>query len=283
MLSLYLLSPTYKLPPPLSSPPIPKNSGRTISVSPDEALFFSRRPAILTYTSRLISLSERVFALPLYILGLRQESETLHVPMAESQSFSKGWKNIPGYVMIELQAGQAVQVYDVRILFTARFGGLRWLMYNHRILSFVVFTTAFWVSEIVFTALGWLAVRAIFSPKTEVKKELVKGEETDASTAVKIEGEETDEPDLSDTPRTFPTYGRQAPLRYVPKVKDEVDNEEFIIDETAIQPLTAEADDEDEEDLEVYRGGKTDSGIGTSFSEAGERSGLARRRSRGGK
>ncbi len=107
-------------------------------------------------------------------------------------------------------------------------------------------------------------------------------EETDAST-VKAEGGEgtdVDEPDLSDTPRTFPTYGRQAPLRFVPKVKEE-DSEEFIMDETAIQPLTAEADDEDEE-LEVYRGGR-DSGIGTSFSEGGERSGVSRRRSRGGK
>jgi len=41
---------------------------------------------------------------------------------------------------------------------------------------------------------------------------------------VKME-EETDDPDLSDTPRTFPTYGRQAPLRYVPKVKDEDEDE----------------------------------------------------------
>jgi hypothetical protein len=69
----------------------------------------------------------------------------------------------------------------------------------------------------------------------------------------------------------------------VPKVKDEADSEDYIINETAIQPLIAEADDEDEEDLEVYRGGRTDSGIGTSFSEAAERSGLAKRRSRSGK
>ena len=108
----------------------------------------------------------------------------------------------------------------------------------------------------------------------------MKTEETDAS-QVKAEGEEeTDELDLSDTPRTFPTYGRQAPLRYVPMVKEE-ESEEFIMDETAIQPLAAEADDEDEE-MEAYRGGR-DSGVGTSFSEGAERSGLARRRSRGGK
>lgn len=214
------------------------------------------------------------------MLGLRQESEMLHIPMAESQAFQKGWKNVPGHLMLELQAGQEVQVYDVRILFTARFGGLRWLMYNHRILSFIMFTGAFWFSEVVFALLGWLAVQTIFSGKKEVKKEPIKGEDTDASTAIKPEGEETDEPDLSDTPRTFPTYGRQAPLRYIPKVKDE-DSEEYIIDETAIQPLTAEADDEDE-DAELYKGGR-DSGIGTSFSEGGERSGVARRRSRGGR
>jgi len=113
----------------------------------------------------------------------------------------------------------------------------------------------------------------------------VKGEQTDATTAIKVEGEETDEPDLSDTPRTFPTYGRQAPLRYVSKVKDEGDSEEYVMDETTIQPLAAEADDEDEDGVDFggHRGGRTDSGLGTSFSEGGERGGLSRRRSRGGK
>jgi len=113
--------------------------------------------------------------------------------------------------MLELQAGQEVQVYDVRVLFTARFGGLRWLMYNHRILSFIMFTSAFWFSELLFTALGWLALRYAFSGTKEIKREPVKSEETDASTTIKAEGEETDEPDISDTPRTFPTYGRQPP------------------------------------------------------------------------
>lgn len=109
-----------------------------------------------------------------------------------------------------------------------------------------------------------------------MKKEEI--EETDASTAVKQE-EETDEPDLSDTPRTFPTYGRQPPLRYVPKVKDE-DSEDYVLDETSIQPLAAEADDESEDF--GGKSGRTDSGIGTSFSEGGRR-GLSRRRSRGGR
>jgi seipin len=240
-------------------------------------IFTSRRPALLTYTSRLISLSERLLALPLYLLRLRHESETLHIPMAESISFKRGYKNIPAYILLELQAGQEVQVYDVHVNFTARFGGLRWLMYNHRIISLLGFTAAFWFAEMIFAGLGWVAVRAIFTPKTEE----VKGGDTDAiSVAVKQE-EETDDPDLSDTPRTFPTsYWRQPPLRYVPKVKDEDD--ENVLDETEIQPLAAEADDEDEEGEVGAKGGRTDSGIGTSFSEGGAGSGLSRRRSRGG-
>lgn len=289
MLSLSLLSPTYTpLPSTIDASSSTPTSGPTLALSKDDILFSSRRPAILTYTSRLISLSERLFALPLYILGLKHESETLHIPMAESATFPRGRKNIPAFAMLELQAGQEVQVYDVKITFKARFGGLRWVMYNHRIISFVLFTSAFWISEVLFAAIGWLAVRAIFGTTTEVKKE-VKGEELDASltAGIKNETEESDEPDLSDTPRTFPTYGRQAPLRFVPKVKDEPgvkeeDSEEYAALEGG---GLAEADDEDEDGEEIgeFRRGMTDSGIGTSFSEGGERGRVKRRRSRGGK
>ena len=286
MLSLSLLSPAYIPRAPSSVPPTILQESHSSSISPSQILFLSRRPAILTYTSRLISLSSRILSLPLYMLNLKHESEVLHIPMAESTVFKKGRSNVPAYVLLELQTGQEVQVYNARILFKARFGGLRWLMYNHRILSFFVFTTAFWFSEILFTGLGWIAVRYIFmpSPKPKTKTErALKGEETDGSTTkgeIKEEEVETDEPDLSDTPRTFPTYGRQPPLRYVPKVKDE-DSEENILDEIAIQPLAAmEADDEEDEE-DVFRA--RDSGIGTSFSEGGGRGGVARRRSGHGK
>jgi hypothetical protein len=280
MLSLSLLSPSY-VPPVLSSvPPSILQESHSSTIPPSQLLFVSRRPAILTYSSRLVSLSSRIFSLPLYILGLKHESEVLHIPMAESAIFKKGRANVPAYVLLELQTGQEVQVYDVRIHFRARFGGLRWLMYNHRITSFFGFTTAFWFAEIIFTCLGWIALRYIFTSATpsEIKTEgAIKGDETDATIKSEIKDEpETDEPDLSDTPRTFPTYGRQQPLRYIPKVKDE-DSEEYVLDEAAIQPLAAmEADDEDEED--VFRA--RDSGIGTSFSEGGERrAGVTRRRS----
>ncbi len=133
----------------------------------------------------------------------------------------------------------------------------------------------------VFAGLGWMVVRNMFSAEGE-REEIKEEEGTEWTGTIKNEDDELEDPDLSDTPRTFPTYGRQPPLRYVPKVKEE-DNEESVLDEIADQPPAAEADDEDEEEGEDFpqRGGKTDSGIGTSFSEAGERSGLARRRSKG--
>lgn len=202
--------------------------------------------------------------------------------MAEFAIFKRGRANVPAYVLLELQTGQEVQVYDVRVLFKARFAGLRWLMYNHRIISFFIFTSAFWFAEVLFTCVAWIALRSIFaSPTSEVKTEsTTKEEDTYSSNPgvdIKEEELETDEPDLSDTPRTFPTYGRQQPLRYIPKAKYE-DGEEIVLDETAIQPLAAmEADDEEEyEDSLKTR----DSGIGTSFSEGGDRrGGVTRRRS----
>jgi len=282
MLSLSLLSPSYKLSiPPIAPAQADPISPASTTVSPDELLYFSRRPAILTYTSKLVTLSSQLFSLPLYIIGVKKESEVLHIPMGESATFSRGWKNVPGYAMLEIQAGQEVQVYDVRLHFKARFSGMRWLMYNHRILSFILFTGLFWSSEVIFAMLSWLALRMLFASSAPVKKE---DDETD-TTVIKAD---SDEPDLSDTPRTFPTYGRQPPLRYEPKVKEENGSEEIVLDETTIQPLGVEADDEDEdEDEEAYRGTgglRTDSGIGTSFSEAGERvEGVTRRRSRGGR
>lgn len=277
MLALNLLSPAYIPTTQDVDASLLTPAYRTgLGLSKSDILFSSRRPAILRYTSRLVSLSERVFTLPLYVLGWRQEAEVLRIPMAEGTEFPRGRKNIPGYVMLEVQAGQEVQVYDVRVQFKAQFVGLRWVMYNHRIISFITFTTAFWVSEMVFALIGWLVVRVIFASKVEVKKEIGKGEETDGSV---IKEERTDEePDLSDTPRTFPTYGRQAPLRFVPKVKEEEFKEEDS-EEYGLAPV--EADDEDEEEEGQF--GERDSGIGTSFSEGGGLGGVKRRRSRSGR
>lgn len=270
-------------------------TSRIIDYIPENTvLFTSSRPAILTYQSTLVRLSKQVAGMPWYLLGWRREAEKLDIIMAEGVRFPRGSRNVPETIFLELQTrgsgDKEIEVYNAKIKLRARFSGLRWLMYNHRIFSFVVFTGAFWGAEVVFSVLAWVMLSSLGSNETgqaKFKNEL-KGEETDGSTAIKTEEKEEDideieDADLSDTPRNFPTYGRQPPLYYAPKVKSEIDASEQILDHTAIQPLAAavEADDESEE---VFGRSRYDSGIGTSFSESPRSSGagVQRRRSKGG-
>lgn len=120
--------------------------------------------------------------------------------------------------------------------------------------------------------IAWLVLASYFSDSTAVKKEEPK------SPAIKTEPSESElyEPSLteglSDTSRTFPTLGRHMPLYFTGRgegssgrsedvVKKE---EEDVIQSTRVQPLIAEADDEDEG---TETTGFRDSGIGTSLEE----------------
>ena len=144
-----------------------------------------------------------------------------------------------------------------------------YLMYNHRILSFFVFTTIFWLVEILAAITVWLSTSYLFSPaprlrspnssfdardptgaaietqrtgtarKTRdglrIKKE---GPEFAARSSEGTEDEYEDEDDayLSDTSRSFPTFSRQPQLRFEPSrrpktesVKQEEEEEEGTI------------------------------------------------------
>jgi seipin len=281
MLSLSLLSPSYTPPPATIAPPSTDQPSLSSTIPPSSILFTSRRPALITYSSRLVSLPARLLALPFYLLGLRRESEILSIPMAESATFQRGYKNLPSRLLLELQASSELQVYDVRVHFMARFAGLRWLMYNHRIIAFAIFTSAFWISEVAFAALGWFALRS-YLPAKEEEGEGIKGDDERET----LKEEDDEELDLSDVPRTSSGYERQALQRRGQTVKDE-DTEGTALSETAIPPTTAEPDEDDVEDDEKSgvigsTGGWGDSAIGTSFSEGSGSAGLSRRRSRGG-
>jgi seipin len=137
---------------------------------------------------------------------------------------------------------------------------------------------------------AWILLQSALSSEGDGGA-VVKSEHLGGSGTIKTETQEDDvmdmdDLDLSDTPRSFPTYGRQAPLRYIPKVKSEDDNEELVSDEVRSHPRAAEADDESEEPIDVgnaFGRGISDSGLGTSFSESGITSAAQRRRSRSGK
>lgn len=246
-------------------------------------LAHARRPAILTYYSPPVDLAQKIAQLHWYILGWRQEAETISVDLFEGIEFAKGWRNVPATLRLEVQTARQtrLQIYSARVLFRARFHGLRWLMYNHRILSACFFITSFWATEVLFTALAWLALGFFIfgrdsqqsGPKYEEEKR-----------AVKAEQDEDGHADLSDTERTFPTYGQQPPLRYEQPVK----KEDGLMENNPLMQMpaatAAEADDEDEDAdfvLDDTRWPRSDSGLGTSMdSSAGRNESIRRRKSR---
>lgn len=285
MLDVTLLAPTVK------SSTAFSNLDSIAATLNSSVLARSRRPAILTYVSPLVDVASTLSGIPFYVLGWKSESEVLTIPVFESVEFSKGWMNVPRFVRVVVEADEKMQFYEVGVKIVARFGGLRWIIYNHRILSYLFFTSTFWTCSMLSSLLAWFVLGSFFSGDQEgnVKKEEVQ----DEGEIIKAEDEDDDQfdpfstEDLSDTSRSFPTLGRQMPLHFSSRrdsvgreqgeeeerIKREQDN---IMASASIQPLGAEADDEDE-DGEIGMRPWRDSGIGTSIEETDRRSNVQRR------
>lgn len=284
-------------------------------------LAHTRRTAVLRWKSDIVSGVQKAVELPWYVLGVRDERETLRVKMLTGASFERGWRNVPRLARLEIQSRNAepLRIYNVRLEIRARFTGLRWLMYNHRALSFTVFTTVFWAVEMAGTLMAWAVLAWYLYPREPGKTKTVGGikmeeedegeEGRDIKQEDEIDGEHSA---LSDTSRTFPTFSRrQPPLHYrsPARVKSEEDEEQQrrmgSIPALTSPPLQvedpivpADADDEDEdadflpEAMTAPKlgtgvpgggggggGGRSDSGLGTSL-ESGEGSHASVRRRR---
>ncbi|KAI4259751.1 MAG: hypothetical protein L6R42_004413 [Xanthoria sp. 1 TBL-2021] len=180
-----------------------------------QRLAHSRRPAILTYTSPIIDTASTLTGLPWYVLGWKTESEVMEVSMFEGVEFPKGWTNVPQEVKLVVEADEKMQFYEVGIRIFAKFGGLRWIMYHHRILSYVIFATMFWSSSMTSALIAWLVLSTYLASDTTAAKK-----KEPVSPKIKAERSESEkyEPSLteglSDTFRTFPTLGRHIPLHF---------------------------------------------------------------------
>lgn len=205
-------------------------------------------------------------------MGWKSESEVLSISMFEGVEFPKGWANVPQSVRVVVEADEKMQFYEVGVRVIAKLGGLRWILYHHRILSFLFFTTAFWSSSMISMAVAWFVISTYLGSSTTVKSEsetngtVVKRERSDSDAF-----DPTSMEDLSDTSRTFPTLGRQIPLHFTGRkdVKREEDikrEEDEVLRSAEIQPLAAEADDEDD-DMSQETSGFRDSGIGTGLDD----------------
>jgi seipin len=192
----------------------------------------STRPVILTYVSSLVDQVGTVAMLPLLVSGFKKESEWIEKGMMEGVQFKRGWSNVPRSVRVEIKtdAGASgssgrVAVYGCWVQFRARLGGLRWLMYNHRIISAIAFTATFFSVSMTFMLLAYVSLSYIFSssrknPASNAPPRVDRGPASPSSktpnlpTIKKEEEEDPDLPSLSDTPRTFPTLRNQPPLSF---------------------------------------------------------------------
>lgn len=248
------------------------------ATTPDSSsiLAISRRHAILPYRSWMVELLHTLSSLPWYFFNLREETHKLSIPVFEKVAFAKGRQNLPATLQLEIQSTHTLRVYNAVVRFRARFTGLRWIMYNHRIISAVVFIITFWITELVSFGLAWTVLSFYLSSSPSSTK-AEQQNTTEEAKAIKHEAEEDPNPVLSDTERQFPTLSGQAPLRYsrspTRRIKQEAEEETPI---PTVNPAT-EADDEDEEDVDFF-----DSGIGTSMesSNPSRRDSIRRRRGR---
>jgi seipin len=222
-----------------------------------KVLASSRRTAILTYYSPVVDLARKATELHWLILGWRLEAETLDIPVFTGVSFAKGWRNVPDTMQIQVQSSARMQIYEANVIFKARFQGLRWIMYNHRLTSAFVFIGAFWGTEVLFTAICWAILSVwIFSGDDSSVK-------TEADDHKRIKAEESEDEEqrkLSDTERIYPTYSKGPAMRYTsPTIKkEETESEPF----PSLPATALEADDEDESD-DFF-----DSGLGTSLESS---------------
>lgn len=267
----------------------------TTAVEKPTVLARSRRPAILTYRSFATESLHRLLRVPLYVLGWHTESETITIPVMDNVEFDKGWKNIPTSLRVEVCSSTPLEVYRVGVNFVARLEGLRWIMYEYRLASFMVFTTLFWGTEMGVLILTWGVFTLLFGggstddgqtnrDRLRIKMDSGAPPRTPASTAPSTP--------RSDTSRTFPTLSNQQSLHYSSgerKVKGER-SETPGMDTVPIK-TESQADDEDEDEdflmeepviASAVGAVQTDSGLGTSMESNIEEKGLMRKRSKGG-
>ncbi|KAG6037659.1 hypothetical protein E4U41_004885 [Claviceps citrina] len=225
-------------------------------------LFKSRRSALMPYEDPITSAAKRVLLIGYYMLFPRAQARTMTIQLAERVNFEKAAMK-PTAALVEIEAGQNIQIYETALTLTAQLRGLRWLMFHYRLFTYTTFTFLFWICEIVFMCLAWMAWSSVVNPKGATAK----GEDV-------TDGEDDDH---SDRPGSSLTRGKQAAVKSESRLKleDSDDPERAISD---IPTLGAEADDEEDFDDEDDEIGGDPRNVRAAIGFKGEGSGSLRRR-----
>lgn len=151
---------------------------------PDSALHRSRRSALMPYASTTTDVVSKLIHLPLHILSWHDsDSVTMTIPMFEQVQFARGRDSIPRSATLQLQTQrpptseqEGLHVYSAKLVFQVRFQGLRYLIYNYRVLAFVVFTALFYGISITTLLLGWAVIATALRSGKHDESALVKAE-----------------------------------------------------------------------------------------------------------
>ncbi|KAK0870674.1 hypothetical protein LTR87_013220 [Friedmanniomyces endolithicus] len=277
---------------PLSQPPTPNQpqiTSQTGSPTPP-ILASSRRSALLPYRSPLLDLSHTLTHLPLSLLfPLNAETSVLSIPMFEALEFpAKNWRAVPSTLRLEIQSEGQMQVYGAKVVFRARFAGLRWVMYNWWGLSGVVFIGGFWAVEMLAAGVAWGVIGLVLAGQAGSGGEDGAEGGGEATRRIKDEGEGAEDggAGMSDTERTFPGVGGGPAVKYEPEVRVKMEEEEadeemgVVVPEHEVKASQADAEDEEDEDADFF----LDSGLGTIMESgnASRRDSMRRRRGRVG-
>lgn len=112
----------------------------------------SCRSAMLRYKSDLLTRITTWVLSPLFIMGLREEKQTVQVELFSDYLDEKS--NPVTNVFVEIQSA-AVQFYDITLQITAQFTGLRYFMFHWPVLSAVIGTTTNLILILLVLLLSW--------------------------------------------------------------------------------------------------------------------------------
>ncbi|PYH43325.1 seipin [Aspergillus saccharolyticus JOP 1030-1] len=210
----------------------------------------SRRSAILTYASPLVDTASKLVFMPFYVFGWNREAEKLQVNMFEKIQFPRRRRDVPSSLRLEIHSAEKMQVYTAKVMFKATFTGLRWVMYNWKVTSSVVFGFMFWSVSMVTAGMVWAMLAIAFNHPKEAEKAVIK---TESGSETLVKSEDTDDISPFDIP---------SEVSYIKK-EGELEEEGSI------------------GDIEEDRGAESSdvSGSGTGLESAHSR-GVQRRRSR---
>lgn len=112
----------------------------------------SCRSAMLRYKSDLLTKITTWILSPLFILGAREEKQTVSVELFSDYLDEKA--NPVTSVFVEIQ-NSAVQFYDINLQINAQFTGLRYFMFNYPVISSVIGITTNLILILLVLLLSW--------------------------------------------------------------------------------------------------------------------------------